>query len=86
MYLQAVAGELVTGRPKSAPVGSTAKQSQYCDFFKKTQHVQARLTENVDVRTYVEMVGKRVKKRVKKRGKKRVKKTCEKTCEKTWEN
>ena len=50
----------MTGRPKSAPVGSTAKQSQYCDFFKKTQHVQARLTENVDIRKVGKNVGKNV--------------------------
>ena len=31
------------------PVSSTAKQSQYCDFYKKKQHLQSPFTENVDV-------------------------------------
>ena len=52
------------------PVAHTCKQSHNYDFFKKTQHVQSRLTENVDIRK----VGKNVEK------------TMEKTVEKRWNN
>jgi len=61
------------------PVAHTCKQSHNYDFFKKTQHVQSRLTENVDIRK----VGKNVEKRWKKRWKKGWK-NGGKTVEKRW--
>jgi len=56
------------------PVAHTCKQSHNYDFFKKTQHVQSRLTENVDIRK----VGKNVEKTMEK--------TVEKRVEKRWKN
>ena len=63
------------------PVAHTCKQSHNYDFFKKTQHVQSRLTENVDIRK----VGKNVEKTWKKGGKNGGKKGG-KTVEKRWKN